>query len=90
MPVREITAILVSWNDAEDLRESVRSLAEARRMPAGGPRVSLFVVDNGGGIRDQAGLVALWPGATILLNENRGFGPPQTRLRARPGRRAPS
>jgi N-acetylglucosaminyl-diphospho-decaprenol L-rhamnosyltransferase len=77
MPVREITAILVSWNDAEDLREAVRSLAEARcRMPAGGPRVSLLVVDNGGGIRDQAGIVALWPGATILLNEeNRGFGP---------------
>ena len=51
MPVREITAILVSWNDAEDLREAVRSLAEARcRMPEGGPRVSLFVVDNGGGI----------------------------------------
>jgi len=77
MPVREITAVLVSWNDAEDLCEAVRSLAEARgRMPAGSPRVSLLVVDNGGGIRDQAGIVALWPGAAVLVNEeNRGFGP---------------
>jgi N-acetylglucosaminyl-diphospho-decaprenol L-rhamnosyltransferase len=77
MPVREITAILVSWNDAEDLREAVRSLAEARcRMPEGGPAVSLLIVDNGGGIRDRAGIVALWPGATVLVNEeNRGFGP---------------
>ena len=77
MPVREITAILVSWNDAEDLREAVRSLAEARRrMPAGGPRVSLLVVDNGEGIEDHAGILALWPGATIVVNEgNRGFGP---------------
>ena len=77
MPVREITAILVSWNDAEDLRGAVRSLAQARcRMPPDGPRVSLLVVDNGGGIRDQAGILALWPGATILVNEeNKGFGP---------------
>jgi GT2 family glycosyltransferase len=77
MPVREITAILVSWNDAEEVLAAVRSLAEARRrMPAGGPRVSLLVVDNGGGIEDHAGILALWPGATILVNEeNRGFGP---------------
>jgi GT2 family glycosyltransferase len=77
MPVREITAILVSWKDAEDLPEAVLSLSEARcRMAPGGPRVSLVVVDNGGGIRDRAGIVALWPDATILVNEeNRGFGP---------------
>ena len=77
MPVREITAILVSWNDAEDLREAILSLAEARcRMPAGGPRVSLLVVDNGGRIHDRAGIVALWPDAAIQVNEeNRGFGP---------------
>jgi N-acetylglucosaminyl-diphospho-decaprenol L-rhamnosyltransferase len=77
MPVREITAILVSWNDAEDLRAAVHSLAQARcRMPEGGPRVSLLVVDNGGGLRDHAGILSAWPGATILVNEeNRGFGP---------------
>jgi GT2 family glycosyltransferase len=77
MPVGEITAILVSWNDAEDVRAAVRSLAEARcRMPPGGPRVSLLVVDNGGGLRDHAGILSPWPGATILVNEeNRGFGP---------------
>ena len=76
MPVREITAILVSWNDAEDLRAAVRSLAEARcRMPAGGPRLSLLVVDNGGRMGDS-GILSVWPGATILVNaENRGFGP---------------
>ena len=44
-PVREITAILVSWNDAEDVLAAVRSLAEARcRTPAGGPHASLLVV----------------------------------------------
>jgi GT2 family glycosyltransferase len=69
--------ILVSWNDAEEVLAAVRSLAQARdRMPEAGPRVSLLVVDNGGGIRDHAGILALWPGATILVNEkNRGFGP---------------
>ena len=44
-------------------------------MP-GGPRVSLLVVDNGGGIQDHAGILSLWPGASILVNKtNRGFGP---------------
>jgi GT2 family glycosyltransferase len=72
-PVEEITVILVSWNDAEDLRACVESLARARRrMPAGGPRVSLVVVENGGG----ADILSLWPGASVLVNdENRGFGP---------------
>lgn len=76
-PVREITAILVSWNDAEDVLAAVRSLAEARRRtPNGGPRASLLVVDNGGGIRDHTGILSLWPGASIVVNEtNRGFGP---------------
>ena len=69
--------ILVSWNDAEDLLTAVRSLAEARcRMPGGGPLVSLLVVDNGGGVRNPADILSLWPGASILVNEeNRGFGP---------------
>jgi GT2 family glycosyltransferase len=72
--VREITVILVSWNDAEDLRACVESLAQARgRMPAGGPRVSLVVVENGCG---GAEILPLWPGASVLVNEeNRGFGP---------------
>ena len=76
-PVREITAILVSWNDAEDLVAAVRSLAEARcRVPAGGPRVSLIVVDNGGGVRDPGEIRSLWPDGSILVNEdNQGFGP---------------
>jgi GT2 family glycosyltransferase len=75
--VREITAILVSWNDAEDLLAAVASLAQARcRIPKDGPRVSLVVVDNGGGVGDHAGILSLWPGASILVNEeNRGFGP---------------
>ncbi len=73
-PVREITVILVSWNDAEDLRACVESLAEARRrMPGEGPHVSLVVVQNGGG---RAEILSLWPGASVLVNEeNRGFGP---------------
>jgi GT2 family glycosyltransferase len=74
--VREITAILVSWNDAEDLIASVSSLADARRrIPSGGPRVSLSVVDNGGTLDCQR-VLALWPEASVLVNEsNRGFGP---------------
>jgi N-acetylglucosaminyl-diphospho-decaprenol L-rhamnosyltransferase len=73
-PVEEITVILVSWNDAEDLRACVESLARARnRMPGSGPRVSLVVVENGGG---GAEILSLWPGASVLVNENnRGFGP---------------
>ncbi len=45
-------------------------------MPGGGPRVSLVVVDNGGGIRDAAEIRSLWPDASVLVNDvNRGFGP---------------
>src|SRR5450759_1519184 len=75
--IQEITAIVVSWNDAEEVLAAVRSLAEARcRIPAGGPRVSLFVVDNGGGVRNPADILSLWPGASILVNPaNQGFGP---------------
>jgi len=72
--VQEITVILVSWNDVEDLRACVESLAQARgRMPGDGPRVSLVVVENGGG---RAEILSLWPGASVLVNQdNRGFGP---------------
>ncbi len=75
-PIRDSTVIVVSWNDAEDLRTCIASLAEARaRIPAQGPRVSLVVVNNGGGIGDPE-ILALWPDATVLVNEaNRGLGP---------------
>ncbi len=75
-PIREISTILVSWNDAAELRACVESLAQVRdRMPAGGPRVSLVVVVNGGG-NAGAAIRPLWPDASVLVNEeNRGFGP---------------
>jgi N-acetylglucosaminyl-diphospho-decaprenol L-rhamnosyltransferase len=67
--------VLVSWNDAEDLRACVESLTEARRrMPGDGPRVSLVVVENGGSRAEE--ILSLWPDASLLINEsNRGFGP---------------
>ena len=74
--IREITAVIVSWNDEDDLKECVRALAAARaRLPAGGVRASLVVVDNGGRVSASA-LETLWPGARVLLNaSNRGFAP---------------
>jgi GT2 family glycosyltransferase len=75
-PIREITVIVVSWNDAEDARSCIASLAESRRrVPPEGPRVSLVVVNNGGGVLDRE-VLSLWPDANVLVNEtNRGFGP---------------
>jgi GT2 family glycosyltransferase len=66
--------ILVSWNDVEDLRACIKSLAQARaRMPGDAPRVSLVVVENGGG---RSEIRSLWSGASVLVNQdNRGFGP---------------
>ena len=74
--VGEVTAILVSWNDQEDVIAAVSSLAEARRrIPPEGPRASLVVVDNGGSL-DRCRILDLWPEATVLVNpSNRGFGP---------------
>ncbi len=74
LPVREISIILVCWNDAAELRACVESLAQARdRRPAGGPRLSLVVVENGA---VGAAILPPWPDATVLVNpENRGFGP---------------
>jgi GT2 family glycosyltransferase len=84
-PVREIRIVLVSWRDADDTLAAIESLAGARRqMAPGGPRVSLVVVDNGGGLRRDA-VLAAWPDVTLLVNEtNRGFGPA-----ANQGARAP-
>ncbi len=73
----EIAVIVVSWNDAADLYEAVASLARARtRIPPGGPSVSLTVVVNGpSGVRREE-VLARWPDATVVFNEeNRGFGP---------------
>lgn len=74
--IREITAILVSWRDGEDVEAAVASLAAARRRaPPDGLRTSLVVVENGGVLRGGA-LLALWPGTAIINNAvNRGFGP---------------
>ena len=76
MSVREITAILVSWRDGEDLLAAVTALAAARgRVAPGALSVSLVVVDNGGGLPGDAVRKA-WPDATVLVNAlNRGFGP---------------
>ena len=75
--IREITAILVSWNDADDALEAAASLASARaRIPSGGVRASLVAVDNTGGELSPADLERAFPGARLLVNgDNRGFGP---------------
>jgi GT2 family glycosyltransferase len=75
MGVREITAILVTWRDAGDLEAAVASLISPRSSArAGGPQVSLVVVDNGGGLPDRKRIEALWPEARILVNAaNRGL-----------------
>jgi GT2 family glycosyltransferase len=75
--IREITAVLVAWNDGEDLREALCALEAARRrIPAGGVRVGAVVVDNGGGGVSAAELETLVPGARLVVNpSNRGFGP---------------
>lgn len=77
MPVREITAVIVSWRDAAETLAAVESLAKAcDRLGKSPPRVSLVVVDNDGGALDRSALLARWPEATLLVNaENRGFGP---------------
>lgn len=68
--------VLVSWRDSADTLAAIESLAEARgRIPPGGPRASLVVVDNGGHISREA-VTAAWPDARVVVNEvNRGFGP---------------
>lgn len=74
--VREITAILVSWEDSGELEPAVASLAAARRIAGNSVETSLVVVQNGGDPVREKAILALWPGARVLLNEtNRGFGP---------------
>ena len=75
--VDEITIVLVSWEDPGETVRAIESLVAARsRIPAGGPKVSLVVVDNGGGALDREGVRAVWPDAVVPVNEtNRGFGP---------------
>jgi len=75
-PVREITAILVSWNDREEALGSIESLAAARRrVPPEGVKTSLVVVDNGGRL-DREAVFSIWPDASLLVNDaNRGFAP---------------
>jgi GT2 family glycosyltransferase len=77
VPVREITAVIVSWRDAAETLAAVESLAKARdRLGTDLLRVSLVVVDNDGGALDRNLLLARWPDVTLLVNaQNRGFGP---------------
>ena len=73
--IRQIAAILVSWKDEEELLAAVTALAEARSRVPAGVRVSLTVVDNGGGVPPEL-VRKHWPDAEVLVNaENRGFGP---------------
>ena len=74
--IEEITAILVSWRDADDLEGSVESLAAARSLAGARIRVSLVVVANGAGSVRPDRIRAIWPDAVIITNpENVGFGP---------------
>jgi N-acetylglucosaminyl-diphospho-decaprenol L-rhamnosyltransferase len=73
--IREITAVLVSWKDADDLRQALASLEQARRrIPAGGVRLSAVVIDNGGSAASASEVEVLLPGARLIVNRaNRGF-----------------
>jgi N-acetylglucosaminyl-diphospho-decaprenol L-rhamnosyltransferase len=74
--VAEITAVLVSWRDAEEIEESVRSLARAYRLVRPGLRVSVVAVGNGAESVRADRIREIWPGATVIENpDNRGFGP---------------
>jgi N-acetylglucosaminyl-diphospho-decaprenol L-rhamnosyltransferase len=75
--VAEITVILVSWNDADEARACVETLAAARnRIAPGGPRASLVVVANGGDLPGAERIGSSWPDARLIVNEtNRGLAP---------------
>jgi N-acetylglucosaminyl-diphospho-decaprenol L-rhamnosyltransferase len=71
-----ITVVLVSWEPGPEILRCVASLAGAKRsMGAGGPALSLVVVDNGGASFPRAAIAEAWPDAVIVANEtNLGFG----------------
>ncbi len=73
--IREITAIFVSWKDAEQVEEAIESLVRARAtITSAGPRVSVVVVDNGGGLQGRGRVQAICPDATLIANpSNRGL-----------------
>jgi len=73
--IREISVVIVSWRDADQVEACVRELMSARReIAAGGPRVSLCVVDNGGGLLDRAPDLSGMPDVRVIVNEsNRGL-----------------
>lgn len=77
--VATISAILVSWGDADDLEAAVASLALARQaMARSDLAVRLVVVGNGGGadsVRPDR-ILRIWPDANMIVNaENIGLGP---------------
>src|SRR5712692_10335503 len=87
-PIQEITAILVSWRDVEQVEEAIEALVRARdRVPAGGPRVSLVVVDNGSGLAGRGRLQTFCPDAVLIANSvNRGLAAAANQgARAAPG-----
>ncbi len=74
-PMAHITAILVSWRDADEVEAAVETLAQARaRASGGGLRVSLIVVDNAGELARRTRIQELWPEASVFVNPaNRGL-----------------
>ncbi len=72
-----VAVILVSWNDADDLEEAVRSLAASRAASARPDlAVRLVAVGNGRDSIREERIRTLWPDAVILVNaENRGLAP---------------
>jgi len=73
--VSEITAVIVSWKDAEQVEEAIESIVRARtRITGAGPRVSVVVVDNGSGLPGRGRVQAICPDATLIANpSNRGL-----------------
>jgi len=74
-PIREITAIFVSWRDTENLEKAVEALVRARaRVPAVRPRVSVVIVDNGGALAEDSRIRALCSDVVWISNPfNRGL-----------------
>ncbi len=75
--VRSIAVVVVSWEPGEEFVSCLGSLAAARaRVPAGGPRVAVAVVDNGSAAFPRGAVARLLPDAAVAVNPgNVGFGP---------------